>query len=157
MLGGPGAGKGTQCLNVVRRMRGWATISAGDCLRECRKERPDSSEAKTIEENISKGLIVPAEITVKLLNDKVGFSTEHQRRGRVFSVRVLEDVGRTSSHLEVVVEEVVFCDRCLTECHPWKKKFLLPDVRICEPQVRTAYQVPDRWFPAQYGQRQHLG
>ena len=58
-------------MNVVRRMRGWATISAGDCLRECRKERPESEDAKIIEGKISKGEIVPAEITVKLLNDKV--------------------------------------------------------------------------------------
>ncbi|CAD7926739.1 unnamed protein product [Amoebophrya sp. A120] len=82
VLGGPGAGKGTQCLNVVRRMRGWATISAGDVLRACRKENPDSEDAKTIEKHISAGTIVPVEITIKLINDKMQEHVTDKKRRR---------------------------------------------------------------------------
>mmetsp|Transcript_22639 Transcript_22639/g.57350 ORF Transcript_22639/g.57350 Transcript_22639/m.57350 type:complete len:621 (+) Transcript_22639:585-2447(+) len=82
VLGGPGAGKGTQCLNVVRRMRGWATISAGDVLRACRKDHPESEEAKTIEKHITAGTIVPVEITIKLIHDKMNEWTTKQRGRR---------------------------------------------------------------------------
>ena len=40
MLGGPGAGKGTQCANIVREY-GWVHLSAGDLLRA---ERESGSE-----------------------------------------------------------------------------------------------------------------
>ena len=33
VLGGPGAGKGTQCANIVKEF-GWCHLSAGDLLRE---------------------------------------------------------------------------------------------------------------------------
>jgi len=65
VLGGPGAGKGTQCTNVCRRLRGWATISAGEELRKCKTEHPESEEAKIIE-SVGRG-IVPVEITIRLL------------------------------------------------------------------------------------------
>ncbi|CAD7949403.1 unnamed protein product [Amoebophrya sp. A25] len=71
VLGGPGAGKGTQCTNVVRRLRGWATISAGDVLRECRRTDSESEEAEIIEKHISAGTIVPVEITIKLIKAKM--------------------------------------------------------------------------------------
>lgn len=32
VLGGPGAGKGTQCANIVKEF-GWCHLSAGDLLR----------------------------------------------------------------------------------------------------------------------------
>jgi len=66
VLGGPGAGKGTQCSLVCEHCEGWATLSAGDLLRAERKD-PNSEHGKTIEERISQGQIVPAEITVNLI------------------------------------------------------------------------------------------
>jgi UMP-CMP kinase len=36
VLGGPGAGKGTQCAKIVEEF-GWCHLSAGDLLREERK------------------------------------------------------------------------------------------------------------------------
>ena len=64
VLGGPGAGKGTQCDLIVRKF-GYVHLSAGDLLRE---ERNSGSElADMINTFIKEGKIVPAEITVNLL------------------------------------------------------------------------------------------
>lgn len=64
VLGGPGAGKGTQCTLLSERMS-WTHLSAGDLLRE---ERQSGSElAEMINSKISAGQIVPSSITVKLL------------------------------------------------------------------------------------------
>lgn len=65
VLGGPGAGKGTQCGKIVERF-GWEHISAGDCLRAERND-PNSPNGALINKYIENGEIVPVEITVKLL------------------------------------------------------------------------------------------
>jgi len=70
VLGGPGAGKGTQCTNIVERCKGWEHISAGDCLRE-ERQNPESKDGQLINEFIKDGKIVPVEITVKLLKKKM--------------------------------------------------------------------------------------
>lgn len=64
VLGGPGAGKGTQCALLVER-HGLVHLSAGDLLRE---ERNRGTELATmINTYIKEGKIVPAEVTVGLL------------------------------------------------------------------------------------------
>eukprot|EP00965_Chrysotila_dentata_P154833 5116566-Pleurochrysis_carterae.AAC.1 len=64
VLGGPGAGKGTQCAKIVEEF-GYVHLSAGDLLRAERKS--GSAQAELIESYITEGKIVPVEITVKLL------------------------------------------------------------------------------------------
>lgn len=64
VLGGPGAGKGTQCTLLSERMS-WTHLSAGDLLREERNS--GSALAELINSKISAGQIVPSSITVKLL------------------------------------------------------------------------------------------
>lgn len=64
VLGGPGAGKGTQCDLIVQKY-GYQHISAGDCLRAERAS--GSADADLINTFIKEGKIVPVEITVKLL------------------------------------------------------------------------------------------
>ncbi|XP_048762186.1 UMP-CMP kinase-like isoform X2 [Ostrea edulis] len=66
VLGGPGAGKGTQCENIVRDF-GFVHLSAGDLLRE-ERQRPGSEFGEEIETHIKNGTIVPVEITCSLLN-----------------------------------------------------------------------------------------
>jgi UMP-CMP kinase len=66
VLGGPGAGKGTQCAKIVEEFTDWAHISAGDCLRAERQD-PNSKDGELIEKIIKEGKIVPVAITVKLL------------------------------------------------------------------------------------------
>lgn len=67
VLGGPGAGKGTQC-QLLSDNLGWAHLSAGDLLRAERKKE-GSELADIINSNISSGKIVPSEITVQLVKN----------------------------------------------------------------------------------------
>jgi UMP-CMP kinase len=67
VLGGPGAGKGTQCANLVRDY-GFAHLSAGDLLR-AEQEREGSEFGEMIKEHIKSGEIVPMEVTVQLLEN----------------------------------------------------------------------------------------
>lgn len=67
VLGGPGAGKGTQCELLIQNMPEWTHLSAGDLLRAERK-KTDSPLADLINAKIASGQIVPAEITVDLLD-----------------------------------------------------------------------------------------
>jgi UMP-CMP kinase len=67
VLGGPGAGKGTQCANLVRDYK-FTHLSAGDLLR-AEQDRPDSEFGQMIKDYIKDGLIVPMEVTVQLLEN----------------------------------------------------------------------------------------
>ncbi|KAF9926842.1 hypothetical protein BGZ67_007904 [Mortierella alpina] len=67
VLGGPGAGKGTQCANLVRDF-GFVHLSAGDLLR-AEQERPGSQYGELIKTYIREGNIVPMEVTIALLEN----------------------------------------------------------------------------------------
>jgi len=67
VLGGPGAGKGTQCANLVRDY-GFTHLSAGDLLR-AEQDRDDSQFGDMIKDYIKSGRIVPMEVTVHLLEN----------------------------------------------------------------------------------------
>eukprot|EP00657_Telonema_sp_P-1_P000461 TRINITY_DN1087_c0_g1_i1.p1 TRINITY_DN1087_c0_g1~~TRINITY_DN1087_c0_g1_i1.p1 ORF type:complete len:215 (-),score=62.74 TRINITY_DN1087_c0_g1_i1:242-886(-) len=66
VLGGPGAGKGTQCSKMVEQF-GFKHLSAGDLLRAERNS--GSANADLINQYIKDGAIVPVEITVQLIKD----------------------------------------------------------------------------------------
>jgi len=68
VLGGPGAGKGTQCNNLVKKYN-YIHLSAGDLLRAERNS--DSKDGDMINEYIKDGKIVPAEITIRLLQKAI--------------------------------------------------------------------------------------
>lgn len=68
VLGGPGAGKGTQCDRIVRDY-GFVHLSAGDLLRAERQKGGEVGEL--IENYIREGKIVPVEITVNLIKDQI--------------------------------------------------------------------------------------
>jgi UMP-CMP kinase len=66
VLGGPGAGKGTQCLKIVENFgKTWVHLSAGDLLRA--EKSTKSANADVINACIKNGSIVPSAITVSLL------------------------------------------------------------------------------------------
>ncbi|KAI9745438.1 MAG: hypothetical protein M1818_000972 [Claussenomyces sp. TS43310] len=67
VLGGPGAGKGTQCANLVRDY-GFTHLSAGDLLR-AEQDRAGSEFGALIKDCIRNGAIVPMEVTVQLLEN----------------------------------------------------------------------------------------
>ncbi|XP_051169266.1 UMP-CMP kinase [Leptopilina boulardi] len=66
ILGGPGAGKGTQCKYIVDKY-GYVHLSAGDLLRE-ERVKPGSEFGDLIENHMVNGTIVPVEITCSLLD-----------------------------------------------------------------------------------------
>ncbi|KAI1083144.1 uridylate kinase [Whalleya microplaca] len=67
VLGGPGAGKGTQSARLVADY-GFAHLSAGDLLR-AEQARAGSEFGDLIREYIRDGLIVPMEVTIALLEN----------------------------------------------------------------------------------------
>ncbi|OZJ01771.1 hypothetical protein BZG36_05074 [Bifiguratus adelaidae] len=67
VLGGPGAGKGTQCARL-KEDYGFVHLSAGDLLRE-EQHRVGSKYGTLIQHYIKEGLIVPMEVTIALLEN----------------------------------------------------------------------------------------
>lgn len=76
VLGGPGAGKGTQCGKLVANF-GFVHLSAGDLLRAERKKETET--ATLIANYIKQGAIVPVEITIGLLKKAM---EENVKEGR---------------------------------------------------------------------------
>lgn len=69
VLGGPGAGKGTQCEKLVKEYS-FTHLAAGDCLR-AERNRAGSPYGDLINSYIEKGQIVPMEITIALLHQEM--------------------------------------------------------------------------------------
>ncbi len=67
VLGGPGAGKGTQCARLVKDYH-FTHLSAGDLLR-AEQDRPGSQYGQLIRDYIKNGEIVPMEVTIALLEN----------------------------------------------------------------------------------------
>ena len=65
VLGGPGAGKGSQCAKLARDFHMYH-LSVGDVLRE-ERDTPGSEYGELIARNMGAGRIGPMEITVTLL------------------------------------------------------------------------------------------
>lgn len=69
VLGGPGAGKGTQSERLVHDY-GFVHLSAGDLLR-AEQSRAGSQYGEMIAEHIKDGKIVPMEVTIALLRNAI--------------------------------------------------------------------------------------
>ncbi|XP_048395632.1 UMP-CMP kinase [Stegostoma tigrinum] len=65
VLGGPGAGKGTQCVKIVKKY-GYTHLSAGDLLR-AERSKAATQYGELIDSYIKEGRIVPVEITINLI------------------------------------------------------------------------------------------
>lgn len=76
VLGGPGAGKGTQCAKLVNDYH-FVHLSAGDLLR-AERQREGSKYGELISHYIKEGLIVPQEVTVALLKQAI---TDNYQKG----------------------------------------------------------------------------
>jgi UMP-CMP kinase len=92
VLGGPGAGKGTQCAKLVADY-GFKHLSAGDLLRE-EQDRPGSEFGEMIKTYIKEGTIVPLEVTVQLLENAMKSSMESGNEGGLFLID-----GTSCTHL----------------------------------------------------------
>lgn len=78
VLGGPGAGKGTQCAKLVSDY-GFKHLSAGDLLRE-EQDRPGSEFGEMIKTYIKEGTIVPMEVTIQLLENAMKSAMESENK-----------------------------------------------------------------------------
>lgn len=78
VLGGPGAGKGTQCAKLVTDY-GFKHLSAGDLLRE-EQDRPGSEFGEMIKTYIKEGTIVPMEVTIQLLENAMKAAMEKEKK-----------------------------------------------------------------------------
>lgn len=83
VLGGPGAGKGTQCSKLVDDY-GFCHLSAGDLLR-AEQQREGSSYGELIRTYIREGNIVPMEVTIKLLENAMAAALKEARSGAGWS------------------------------------------------------------------------
>ncbi len=72
ILGGPGSGKGTMC-ELAATQLGWTHLSTGNLLRAEREA--GGPTAARIEEFMTRGALVPNEITVRLLKDAMETAT----------------------------------------------------------------------------------
>src|SRR3954452_7275112 len=69
LLGAPGAGKGTQAQRLATRF-GIPQISTGDMLRAARRE--GTVLGKRAEEFMNKGQLVPDEVVIGLVEERLG-------------------------------------------------------------------------------------
>ncbi len=68
MLGAPGAGKGTQADRLSKAL-GLPKISSGDLFREAL--RTDSSLGRQVRQYMERGALVPDEVTLKVIGDRL--------------------------------------------------------------------------------------
>lgn len=97
VLGGPGAGKGTMC-ELAEIQLGWTHLSTGDLLRAEKEEGGET--AKTIQEYIDAGKLVPNAIVVRLLKDAMERVTRTTGRKNF----LIDGFPRSLSNLEAWYE-----------------------------------------------------
>jgi UMP-CMP kinase family protein len=115
VLGGPGAGKGTQCA-LLQEAFGLAHLSAGDLLRA--EAAQDTPLGEKISHILAEGQIVPSSVTVELLKQAM-----RSRRGPFLidgfprsleNLQAYEDQGGTCAFvLDLDLSEEEMCERLL--------------------------------------------
>ncbi|EIE88297.1 hypothetical protein G6F46_000803 [Rhizopus delemar] len=102
VLGGPGAGKGTQCARI-KKDYDFVHLSAGDLLREEQK-RQGSEYGELIQNYIRDGLIVPMEVTIALLEKAMKESIEKENKTRFLIDGFPRKMDQADKFEETVVE-----------------------------------------------------
>ncbi|KAL8582949.1 hypothetical protein ACOMHN_006493 [Nucella lapillus] len=119
VLGGPGAGKGTQCQKIEEEF-GYVHLSAGDLLR-AERQKQESQFKEEIEIHIKNGSIVPVHITCSLLkmamqkSNKKNFLIDGFPRNK----DNLDGWNRTMNTVATVRKVLVFncpTDVCVDRC-----------------------------------------
>lgn len=123
VLGGPGAGKGTQCNNIVKHF-GFVHLSAGDLLRE-ERIREGSQYGQLIDDYIKNGKIVPVDVTCSLLENAINLNRERNGKNKF----LIDGFPRNQDNLDgwnkrmqdkVDVQFVLFFDctedKCVERC-----------------------------------------
>jgi len=106
VLGGPGAGKGTQCEKITQTFK-YKHLSAGDLLR-AERNRPDESEYKDLITNfIKEGKIVPVKITCELI--KIAMQKETSESG--CNSFLIDGFPRNKDNLEGWIDAMGSCTK----------------------------------------------
>jgi len=114
VLGGPGAGKGTQSAKLVSDY-GFVHLSAGDLLR-AEQHRDGSEYGDIIRHHIREGTIVPMEVTVKLLETAMREKLAADGRGRFLVDGFPRQMDQALKfEAEVCVSKLVLCYTCTEE------------------------------------------
>ncbi|ORY99148.1 adenylate kinase-domain-containing protein [Syncephalastrum racemosum] len=114
VLGGPGAGKGTQCENLKRDYN-FVHLSAGDLLR-AEQKREGSKYGDLIRHYIREGLIVPMEVTIALLENAMKEAIEKEGKTRFLIDGFPRKMDQAIKFEEVVVtSKVVLYFECPEE------------------------------------------
>ena len=101
ILGGPGAGKGTQCGKLVEDFRGVKHLSAGDLLRA---ERSSGSEqGEMIDRYMAEGKIIPVEVTARLLKEAIDKDKSE------VALFLIDGFPRNADNLECWVKLMTHC------------------------------------------------
>ncbi|XP_055349097.1 adenylate kinase isoenzyme 1-like [Paramacrobiotus metropolitanus] len=66
IIGGPGCGKGTQCVKIKEKYH-FAHLSTGDLLRD--EAKTGTARGKQLSEKMAKGELVPVEVVMELLKE----------------------------------------------------------------------------------------
>lgn len=121
VLGGPGAGKGTQCARLVEEFK-FIHLSAGDLLR-AEQNREGSRYGTMIKDHIREGKIVPMEVTIKLLEQAIQFSVQEGGKNRFLidgfprkmdqALKFDDDVCQSAFVLFLTCPEEVLLERLL--------------------------------------------
>ena len=110
LLGPPGSGKGTQSKFLVEKF-GFIQISTGDLLRD-QVQQKDSSMGKEISEIMKNGELVPDEIVIKLIVEKI---TIYKEKNIIFdgfprNINQAKVLDESLAKISVLLDKAVFID-----------------------------------------------
>jgi len=110
LLGPPGSGKGTQSKFLVEKF-GFIQISTGDLLRD-QVQKKDSSMGKEISEIMQNGELVPDEIVIKLIIEKI---TIYKEKNIIFdgfprNINQAKVLDKSLEKISVSLDKAVFID-----------------------------------------------
>jgi len=153
MFGPPGAGKGTYASRLKEKL-GVETISTGDIFRELIKEDPELG--RKVRDYVEKGLLVPHEVVVEVLKQRLskipegkGFILDGYPR-TLEQAKALEDVTKIDVILLIEVPDWIIIERLSSrricrDCGAvYNTRFLKPKVdEVCDKCGGSLYQRSD--------------
>lgn len=153
IFGAPGSGKGTYASRLQEKL-GVGVVAMGDLLREIMKQ--DTELAKKVKSFVEKGLLVPDQIVVEVLLDRL--SKLHNRKGFVLDgfprtieqAKILENTTSIDAIILLNVPDWIIIERLTTrrickKCgEVYNIRYLKPKVEgVCDKCGGELYQRPD--------------
>lgn len=153
IFGAPGAGKGTYGSRIKEKL-GVEVIATGDIFRELLKE--NSELGKKVKGYVEKGLLVPDEVVVAVLKQRLsqipkgkGFILDGFPR-TLNQAKILEGITKIDAIIVLDVPDEIIIERlssrriCKNCGSVYNVRFLKPKVEgVCDKCGGTLYQRPD--------------